>query len=94
MEDQINPLRLHFRKRVKGILDKNDFKMDTTKMAINAERSLLNNAISSARYYKTVAHFSGLIFSSTYRQGYLKLINNLDKNSNAPLVIQMLKEER
>jgi DNA-directed RNA polymerase subunit M/transcription elongation factor TFIIS len=92
MEDQINPLRLHFRKRVKGILDKNDFKMDTTKMAINAERSLLNNAISSARYYKAVAHFSDLIFSSTYRQGYLKLINNLDKNSNAPLVIQMLKE--
>ena len=92
MEDQINPLRLHFRKRVKEILDKNDFKMDTTKMAINAERSLLNNAISSARYYKVVAHFSGLIFSSEYRQGYLKLINNLDKNSNAPLVIQMLKD--
>ena len=61
-------------------------------MAINAERSLLNNAISSARYYKAVAHFSDLIFSSTYRQGYLKLINNLDKNSNAPLVIQMLKK--
>lgn len=92
MEDQINPLRLHFRKRVKGILDKNDVKMDTTKMAINAERSLLNNAISTCRYYKTVAHFSGLMFSSTYRQGYLKLINNLDKNSNAPLVIQMLKD--
>ena len=73
MEDQINPLRLHFRKRVKGILDKNDFKMDTTKMAINAERSLLNNAISSARYYKAVAHFSDLIFSSTYRQ----VISNL-----------------
>ena len=92
MEDQINPLRLFFRKRVKGILDKNDVKMDTTKMAINAERSLLNNAISTCRYYKTVAHFSQLFFSSTYRDGYQKLIGNLDKNSNAPLVIQMLKE--
>ena len=92
METQMNPLRLHFKKRVKGILKKNNFKMDIEKMAINAERSLLNNAISTCRYYKTVAHFSQLMFSSTYRDGYQKLINNLDKNSNAPLVIQMLKE--
>jgi len=91
METQMNPLRLHFKKRVKEILEKNDFKMDIEKMAINAERSLLNNAISTCKYYKTVAHFSQIMFSSTYRQGYLKLINNLDKNSNAPLVIQMLK---
>jgi len=92
METQMNPLRLHFKKRVKGILEKNNFKMDIEKMAINAERSLLNNAISTCRYYKTQAHFSQLMFSSTYRDGYQKLINNLDKNSNAPLVIQMLKE--
>jgi transcription elongation factor S-II len=94
METQMNPLRLHFKKRVKGILEKNNFKMDIEKMAINAERSLLNNAISTCRYYKTQAHFSQLMFSSTYRDGYYKIICNLDKNSNAPYVIKMLKERK
>ena len=90
----MNPKRLFTIKRIKGILEKNDFneEFDLEKMSRNGERSLINYAVSYCKWLKQPTNWKNLTFSSQYRQGYLKIINNLEKNSNAPLVIQMLKE--
>lgn len=91
--NSVNTKRLFTIKRIKGILKKNDFNDDFNLdiMSRNAEKSLINYAVSYCKWLKQPINWKNLTFSSQYRQGYLKIINNLDKNSNAPLVIQMLK---
>tara|TARA_B100001093_G_C26438398_1_gene847001 strand:+ start:156 stop:704 length:549 start_codon:yes stop_codon:yes gene_type:complete len=90
----MNKMREHVVNRILKILEKNDFneEFDLEKMSRNGERSLINYAVSYCKWLKKPAHFKNLTFSSTYRDGYQKLIGNLDKNSNAPIVIQMLKD--
>tara|TARA_B100000941_G_scaffold290917_1_gene275971 strand:- start:3723 stop:4295 length:573 start_codon:yes stop_codon:yes gene_type:complete len=89
----VNTKRLFTIKRIKGILEKNDFneEFDLEKMSRNGERSLINYAVSYCKWLKQPTNWKNLTFSSQYRQAYLKIICNLEKNSNAPLVIQMLK---